>query len=266
MNKAYYSISDYVTPDPTKIHVPMHGHDEHEILLFLEGDARYIVEGNTYPLEPGDIMVIRKHEMHCIEHNSATLYRRYIMMLSPDFFTQHNCTEYESHFLHVPAGKNNKLAAEMVHSSGLYDAFFKYKKYSEEYILDRNSPILISTVIEILYLINKISGFSTTDFTNGPMKSVIHYLNNRYMDDLSLDQLAEHFYLSKHYLCRAFRKATGITIHEYICRKRLAKVRQLKVEGYTIGEAAAAAGFKDYSCFYRAYVKEYGSSPRNNLF
>ena len=77
--------------------------------------------------------------------------------------------------------------------------------------------------------------------------------------------LAEKFYMSKFYICRCFRNATGLTIHEYIRRKRLTKVRELKNTGKSISEAALEAGFHDYSSFYRAYVKEYGNQPRKDL-
>ena len=76
--------------------------------------------------------------------------------------------------------------------------------------------------------------------------------------------LADKFYLSKYYLCRAFHKATGLTINEYVRRKRLVLVHELKDEGRSLTEAALMAGFHDYSSFYRAYVKEYGVSPRND--
>ena len=42
-------------------------------------------------------------------------------------------------------------------------------------------------------------------------------------------------------------------------------VRELEKEGKTISEAASIAGFSSYSSFYRAYVKEYGCSPRNDI-
>ena len=77
--------------------------------------------------------------------------------------------------------------------------------------------------------------------------------------------LAEKFYISKYYLCRAFHKATGLTVHDYIRLKRLNLARELKAEGKSISEAAMMAGFTDYSSFYRAYLKEYGVSPRNDL-
>ena len=265
MNESYYSMTKWNTSTPNDFQFRLHCHDQYEIFLFIEGDAKYIIEEKTYTLEPWDMIIIRKHEMHRICHNSKTRYQRCVLMVSPEFFQQYNCQEYEAQFLTMPSGMDNKIAAEAVRSSGLYDAFVKYKKYSEDYTIPKDAPILISTIIEILYLINKTTGFSASDLSNGPIKPVLVYLNNRYTDDITLDMLAEKFYLSKYYLCRAFRKATGITIHEYITRKRLALVREMKAEGKSISEAALMSGFRDYSSFYRAYQKEFGVSPRSDL-
>jgi len=262
MDQPYYSISGSYNGIPNNPQFPLHYHDEYEIFLFLAGDSTYVIEEKTYSLEPGDILVIRKHEMHRIFHNRPVPYQRVVLMIAPDFFRQYNCPDYEAQFLHPTRRTGNKIAAEIVHSSGLYDAFIRYRKYSEEYSLDIQSPVLIATIIEILYLINKTTGFSASDYSNGPLKSIISYLNNRYTEDITLDMLAEQFFLSKYYLCRSFHKATGLTVHQYITRKRLTLVKELRDEGKSIGEAAMQAGFKDYSSFYRAYQKQYGVSPR----
>ena len=97
------------------------------------------------------------------------------------------------------------------------------------------------------------------------LQIISNMLNNHYTEDITLDLLHEKFFISKYHLCRAFHKATGLTIHEYIRRKRVTKVRELCAEGMSIGDAAAQAGFNDYSSFYRAYQKEYGTSPREDL-
>jgi len=266
MNEPYYSMNDWNTPTPTNFQFQLHFHDQYEIFLFLEGDAKYIVEEKIYTLKPGDIIIIRKHEMHRVYHNSPARYQRCVLMVSPEFFQHHNCPEYEAQFLKAAPDTDNKIAAEIARSSGLYDAFMRYRKYAEDPDVSVQSPILLSIIIEVLYLINKITGFSTADLTSGPIKDIILYLNNRFTDDISLDLLAEKFFISKYYLCRTFRKATGLTIHEYICRKRLAMVRELRADNRNLNEAAMMAGFPDYSCFYRAYVKEYGNSPRRDGF
>lgn len=260
-----YTIGESFHSAPTNAYFQLHNHNDYEILLFLEGDARYIVEDNIYSLEPGDLILIRKHEFHRIYHNSPSPYKRVILMVSPLFFQENACAEYEAQFLTAPTGTGHKITADTVRSSGLYDAFQRYKKYSEDYKLPFEIPVLKSIITEILYLISQVSHFSSSDFTTNPVKSIILYLNGNYTGEITLDALQEKFFISKYHLCREFRKATGLTVHEYVRRKRLTKVHELRSQGLRIGDAAMEAGFRDYSSFYRAFRKEYGTPPKKDL-
>lgn len=265
MSEKLYELTEQQTEHPSNVHFQLHNHDNYEIYLFLEGDTQYVVEEKRYNLEPCDIILIRKHEMHRAYHNTPVRYHRMILDISPAFFAQHNCREYEAQFLDTAAGNGNKINTSLVRSSGLYDAFLRYKKYSDNYTADPNSPILTAIIIEILFLINRNITFSAPDLTGDPLKSVIFYLNNRYTEEITLELLEKKFFLSKYYICRAFRKSTGLTVHEYVNRKRLTRVRELIAEGLAIGDAAAQSGFNNYSSFYRAYLKEYGAAPREDL-
>lgn len=260
-----YTIGESFTAAPTNAYFQLHNHNDYEILFFLEGDAKYVVEDKMYTLEPGDLIIIRKHEFHRIYHNSSSPYKRVVLMVSPLFFQENACAEYEAQFLTVPAGTGHKITADTVRSSGLYDAFLRYKKYSEDYKLPFDIPVLKSIITEILYLINQVSHFSSSDFTTNPVKSIILYLNGNYTGEITLDALQEKFFISKYHLCREFRKATGLTVHEYVRRKRLTKVHELRSQGLRIGDAAVEAGFRDYSSFYRAFRKEYGTPPKKDL-
>ena len=41
-----------------------HSHDFHKIVLCLNGRVTYIVEGVTYFLRPGDVLIIPEHQIH----------------------------------------------------------------------------------------------------------------------------------------------------------------------------------------------------------
>lgn len=267
MNSELYNLNEKITPNPidSSYLFQLHEHDRYEILLFLEGDSNYIIEDRSFPLEPYDITIIKKHQLHRMRHNSATPYHRIVLFVEPAFFSQFKCEEYELHFANITTNIGNKIPASIVRSSGIYDAFMELKKYSENYTINADSPILHACIIKILYLIHKTNQFSLPEYPNETVSKVIQYLNNHFTENITLDILAEKFFISKYHLCKVFVNATGLTIHKYIQLKRFVMVRELYTEGMSLLDASLQAGFLNYSSFYRAYTNEYGVSPTKDL-
>lgn len=263
MSQKQYWMRETYTAIPTLERFVFHTHRGYEIYLFLEGDVKFIVEDKTYTLEPYDVVIAKKNELHNISLAQDIPYHRFVLQVWPSFFEENDCAEYEKFFLNTSPTKEHKISAKVVRSSGLYDAFKKYRKYSNNYKLN-DTPILKAVVTEILYLINNTDQFATADYSNTPIEGIISFLNEHYTEDISMEMLQNNFFLSKNYLCKIFKNATGITIFEYIRKKRLALVDDLTNDGMTITDASRMAGFHDYSSFYRAYTKEYGMSPRQS--
>ena len=258
-----YSFNEDVMSNPSNEHFRLHSHSEYEIYMFLSGDSKYVVEGKNYELSHGDIIIIRKHEMHRVFHNSNKEYHRLVIMISPDFFKKYHCEEFENAFWDKKNRIGNRISAHIVRSSGLYDAIMRLKKYSDNFTLP-HTAIVDSIMVEILYLINGISTFESADTSNKTIKNVINYINNNFTDEITLELLCEQFYVSKYHLCRIFKEVTGLTVQGYIRQKRLTLVTELKKEGKTLTEAALTAGFKNYSSFYRAYLNRYNASPNQS--
>ena len=97
---------------------------------------------------------------------------------------------------------------------------------------------------------------------NAQVDAILSYINTHMQDDLSLDELSSHFYLSSSYICRIFKAATGTTINKYITAKRITLSKSLLSQGYSVNDACEACGFNDYSNYLKAFTKAVGISPR----
>ena len=91
---------------------------------------------------------------------------------------------------------------------------------------------------------------------------VLSYINEHYNEALTLDALAERFFISKYHLLRKFEAQVGTTVHRYILQKRLLNAKQLLAGGLAPSEVCTYCGFGDYANFYRAFRAEYGTTPR----
>ncbi len=260
MNTLNYEANYIIMENVSNNSFRLHNHDNYEIYMFVEGDTNYVVESDSYKLEPYDIIIIRKHQMHRAYQNSSARYRRYILMIDPEFFIENNCKEYEKAFLENN-NISNKISGELVRSSGLYEAIMRFQKYSDDF-KNQNTPICRAIIMEILYLINNISSFAAADASSKQLKAIISHINNTYTENISLDDLEKEFYISKYHLCHIFKQATGLTVHKYITHKRLTKARELVDEGYNLSSAAMLSGFGNYSSFYRAYIAKYKTPPK----
>lgn len=259
MTTPSYSVSTLTITQPNNDNFYLHNHDFYEIYMFTKGDSEYIVEGNTYMLEPGDIIVIRRNEMHRVFHKSDTEYARTVIELFPSFFAENNCPEYEFPFSNTEK-EGNKISAEVARKMGLTDAFSRLETYTQE-ARDNDAPVCRSAIIEILYLISKISTFMGDETHDDLVKQILLYINNNFADNINLNSLAERFFVSKYHICKIFKNGTGHTVHSYVTRKRITRVRELRKQGKSISEAAYLAGFGNYTSFYRAYLKEFGVPP-----
>ena len=93
------------------------------------------------------------------------------------------------------------------------------------------------------------------------VNQVLHYIGRHTNEELTLDGLAERFFVSKYHLSHAFTREVGVSLHRYITLRRLLMARQLLSAGVPAGQVSSACGFSEYTSFYRAFKAEYGISP-----
>jgi two-component system response regulator YesN len=94
------------------------------------------------------------------------------------------------------------------------------------------------------------------------ISAVRAYIDGHYQDQISLDSIAKHFYVSKEYLSRLFKSETGENVSARITRKRMERARELILDqGLTTRSAAQLAGYEDLAYFYKVFKLHFGHTP-----
>ena len=95
----------------------------------------------------------------------------------------------------------------------------------------------------------------------GSIAAILDYVGEHLCENLSIDLIADQFYISKYYMMRLFKQETGYTLGQYISQKRLLLAKELLSTGAPGTQVCYDCGFKDYSTFSRAYKQLFGVTP-----
>jgi AraC-like DNA-binding protein/mannose-6-phosphate isomerase-like protein (cupin superfamily) len=245
-----------------------HTHDFHKITIFIRGKVQYFVEGKTYELQPYDIVLVNRNDIHRVFVDGSEIYERIIVYISPGFMEAYHTEEYDltycfqraseeqSYVLRIPSLPKStlfKTTTRLEHSFD--DTEYAGSLYREILFLEFMIQLNRAAIKERIEYLD-------TGMYNPKVIEIMHYIQEHLTDTLDIDTIASTFYLSKYYMMRLFKSETGVTIGTYITRRRLMLAQDYITSGMTVTEACFASGFKNYSTFSRAYKAEFHTTPR----
>ena len=246
-----------IDPDTDDFTFKSHSHNMVEIYYFLRGNARFVVEGNIFSLERGNILVMASGQTHHLLLEPSTVYERMALLIDtcavpPEF----DCISEQ-----IYEGSN---LFELTKSEQTWfeESFSLISKVSED--LQKNLLFSFASMIFSL-LSTKITRNIDSHIEDNAIKKAINYINKNLSNDLSLNIIATELYCDKASLNRKFRKIMGCTVWEYVVRRRIYSSRQRLFFSGSVTDAFENSGFNDYSSFFRAYKRIIGVSPSEDL-
>lgn len=124
-------------------------------------------------------------------------------------------------------------------------------------------PDIIRASIEALIVaVNKIEELGSADAcTDARMIEIMNYVQANYID-ITLDDLAENFFLSKPYLSKYIKEKSGMTFGDLVKKIRMKKAKALlKSSNMTVENIAMSVGYQNVEHFNRLFKKAYDMTP-----
>ena len=270
-----YEKRGYLTEDFHLFHlrdtameqVGWHYHTFHKLIFFLSGQAAYDIEGQRYALRPGDMVLVGAGDIHRPDISGSVPYERVILYISPEFLRAESTPDcdlescfaaarQEFRFALRPADQDRRIAGILTElEQALTGGGFGASVLSHALLLQLMIQVRRGQLDRELTHVTGAVG-------DKKIVALLQYLNTHLTERLSIDDLAERFYVSKYHMMRRFRAETGYTIHNYLVGKRLLLARELIAGGMAVTAACYQSGFQDYSTFSRAYKRQFGTTPR----
>ena len=241
-----------------------HYHEFHKILLLNDGKAGYSVEGRHYDLEKNDIVIVGSGCVHRPEVEPGRLYSRTVLYISPEFVKAQSTLETDLEMSFPKGDKSHVIRFAGNDRGKMTDLFTKLEEAYKNGGFG-GDVICRSLILQLLVMLSRenmkpepgIEGM----VNDAKILEILTFINENICGDLTIDALAEKFYISKFHMMRRFKCETGYTIHNYVINKRLLAAKQLIARGEAATSVCYKCGFHDYSTFSRAYKKTFDESP-----
>lgn len=96
-----------------------------------------------------------------------------------------------------------------------------------------------------------------------PMAEIVKYIQQHYQSEISLQEVAGRFFVSREYISRKFKQEFGINFTDYIANYRIDKSKQLMLNPHLkLSQVAEMVGFHDVKYFSKVFKKKEGLTPK----
>ena len=196
--------------------VDYHYHEFCKLLLLVSGRGGYVVDGQRYLLQPGDVVLIGSRSAHRPELEEDSAYERIIIYIDPGFL-QHSSTADCNLLELFSANRGHVLRLKENDRKKIFALAAALEK--ELSGADYGRILLCSTaLLRLLVEIGRCGQNSENPqpaMTDNPrVRQWLQYIDRHLTEDLDVDTLAEAFFISKYHMMRLFHQETGFTVHK----------------------------------------------------
>ncbi len=117
-------------------------------------------------------------------------------------------------------------------------------------------------IAEALYGLAAAIREARRDSKEAVIYKCLAYIDEHYMEDLSLESVSAQFHFNSSYFCHYFKSKLNINFSQYLTQTRLAKAKELLEQSNDkVYQVAARLGYQDVKYFNRVFKKEFGLTP-----
>lgn len=251
---------------------------DHVFTYILSGSAEFIVDGEKYCLNQGDLILMAPFQTHVILSTGDEPLMQYIMHF--DFYNDekrmkipHQSALDRRDLPSLPeqekkmSGKAMILSIPELQRHELQTIFLKmYQEYSEK--KEGYEPAVRAYCIQLLLMALRIHDQAEVEkelpsLSWKHITRAIEYINLNYSNDkIDNDTISAAVGVTPNYLTKIFRTHLGYSLHRYVTQFRIEKAQELmRSNQYTITEIASKTGFSSIHVFSKVFRSYTGFAP-----
>lgn len=240
-------------------------HFEYEMILITSGKASATINHKTYLVGKGSLLFISRLERHNF-HILEEPYCRYVLSVSSNLIMSHlKQPELISIFIHRPANFNHAMQIENDLYCGILAMVQKMTEeyaHQQEFFTAYSVSLLISILIELYRALPGAFPLRSHGTMTDAVLSAQKYVNDHFQSKLTLQEIADANFVSRHALSLAFKEIVGITFKEYLLLFRITEAKNLLITtDLSVAQIAERVGYINVNNFVKIFKKFQHTTP-----
>jgi len=229
-----------------------HFHNEVSIGLIERGGTKTEIGGDTYELTEKTFLIIPPSISHkCNPYDYKNWNFRMLYINAEWFKSGFNIQSEKIKFDYMKI--NQKMFLDIIRlTDNIENKTIDIENESK--LLNYISLLIKSDNID---LIEDVSG----NLNLKRISEIKQYLNENYLKEIMLDDLAKIAHVSKYYLIRKFNECYGLSPHQYVTNSRINYAKKLLKNKNDFADIAIESGFYDQSHFIKCFKEYTGVTP-----
>ncbi|MGI6175911.1 MAG: AraC family transcriptional regulator [Christensenellales bacterium] len=238
-----------------------HKHDDFcEIIYIEEGKGVFFIDGERYEVSDGDLVVYNRGVVHAEFYEADVLVKKYAVCVNN---------------ILLDGLEKDKLIPEMItpviyhqEQSAFMGALMKQIVEEVKREEPKGMQVIQGMLVSLFALIhrnaidkedNEETGSANT---RNLVRDIKEYMEKNFMSDITLTDLANHFYISTYYLSHIVKKEMGYSPMQYIMNLRMGKAQHLLMTtDASVVSTAQTAGYENFSYFTQLFKRHTGMTP-----
>jgi len=243
-----------------------HFHSTYEIYYLMSGQREFFIKDRTILVPEGHIVIISPNVLHRTMNARKPKYERFIVNIHESMMTAAYGERpdvlkplFEREYLVFACSPQDRLFFDELVQTILREL----QQQNSGFEMYMHTLVLQMLIVCCRHIQSRdLEPMISPSPMHDRISEIVRYMNKHYMEDLSLQQMAEKFYISPYYLSRLFKEATGFTFVEYLNNVRVKEAKKLlESSSLKVNQISRKVGFGSVTHFGRVFKEISGHAP-----
>ena len=244
--------------DQVRNRVDVHCHEFYEMAFVTSGSGKQMINGVESPIIKGSIFLLTPADFHEIVPDEDSEIQLYNLIFTAEMIPQQVMELlFSERHMYIHCFEDRAYERMLWEWERIWDEAHISQVGSQYIVHGAIERVLIDLYRQCNIQQSKLENSNARHTTDAVIRNSTIFIQHRFRESISLEQVAKHYNLSPNYFSGCFKQVLGVSFQTYVVNTRLEFAKSLlRVSNLSVTEICFSSGFNTLTYFERVFKKK----------